>query len=118
MNHPAPSLTCTIRVLPLLAFLFCNVTSAERPNILFLFSDDHAIKSISAYGGSLAAVAAFMSLFWLLATAAGKQKTGAPKIVVGQPLPAYTALNEDGSSFDSQSLAGAPYLLKFFRGHW
>jgi len=69
-------------------------------------------------GGSLAAVAAFMSLFWLLATAAGKQKTGAPKAIVGQPLPAYTALNEDGSSFDSQSLVGAPYLLKFFRGHW
>ena len=31
--------------------------SAERPNILFLFSDDHAIKSISAYGGPLAEVA-------------------------------------------------------------
>lgn len=29
----------------------------ERPNILFLFSDDHAIKSISAYGGPLADVA-------------------------------------------------------------
>ena len=69
-------------------------------------------------GGVLAAAATFMSLFWLLATAAGKQKTGVAKIVVGQPLPAYTALNEDGSSFDSQSLNGAPYLLKFFRGHW
>jgi arylsulfatase A-like enzyme len=29
----------------------------ERPNIVFLFSDDHAIKSISAYGGPLADVA-------------------------------------------------------------
>ena len=29
----------------------------QRPNILFLFSDDHAIKSISAYGGPLAKVA-------------------------------------------------------------
>lgn len=28
-----------------------------RPNILFVFSDDHAIKSISAYGGPLAEVA-------------------------------------------------------------
>jgi len=38
-----------------------NVTetkaTAQRPNILFLFSDDHAIKSISAYGGPLADVA-------------------------------------------------------------
>ena len=25
----------------------------KRPNILFLFSDDHALKSISAYGDSL-----------------------------------------------------------------
>ncbi len=29
----------------------------DRPNILFLFSDDHAIKAISAYGGPLANVA-------------------------------------------------------------
>lgn len=30
---------------------------AEKPNILFLFSDDHALKSISAYGGPLKDVA-------------------------------------------------------------
>jgi len=29
----------------------------SRPNILFLFSDDHAVKAISAYGGPLAEVA-------------------------------------------------------------
>ena len=32
-------------------------TAADRPNIVFLFSDDHAIKAISAYGGPLANVA-------------------------------------------------------------
>ena len=32
-------------------------SAGERPNILFLFSDDHAIKAISAYGGPLAQVA-------------------------------------------------------------
>ncbi|MFN3152514.1 sulfatase [Bremerella sp.] len=31
--------------------------STNRPNILFIFSDDHAIKAISAYGGDLAQVA-------------------------------------------------------------
>lgn len=31
--------------------------SADRPNILFLFSDDHALKSISAYGGPLSEIA-------------------------------------------------------------
>ncbi|RCS54840.1 DUF4976 domain-containing protein [Bremerella cremea] len=30
---------------------------AQRPNILFLFSDDHALNAISAYGGPLAEVA-------------------------------------------------------------
>ncbi|WP_241676448.1 sulfatase family protein [Bremerella volcania] len=30
---------------------------STRPNILFIFSDDHAIKAISAYGGDLAKVA-------------------------------------------------------------
>lgn len=32
-------------------------TDGERPNILFVFSDDHAVKAISAYGGPLAEVA-------------------------------------------------------------
>ncbi len=33
------------------------VQGAERPNILFIMSDDHAAHAISAYGGRLAAVA-------------------------------------------------------------
>ena len=41
-----------------LAFLIgITLQATERPNILFLFSDDHAIKTISAYGGPLAKVA-------------------------------------------------------------
>jgi len=31
--------------------------SSDRPNIVFVFSDDHAVKAISAYGGPLAKVA-------------------------------------------------------------
>ena len=31
--------------------------AADRPNILFLFTDDHALKAISAYGGPLAKIA-------------------------------------------------------------
>lgn len=40
--------------------LFCSLVaplSAERPNILFIMSDDHACNAISAYGGRLAKVA-------------------------------------------------------------
>ena len=31
--------------------------AAARPNILFIFTDDHALKSLSAYGGPLAKIA-------------------------------------------------------------
>lgn len=45
----------------ILALLCCATAraedSAKRPNILFLFSDDHAINAISAYGSNLADVA-------------------------------------------------------------
>ena len=44
-----------------LAFLACTVGSvfaAEKTNILFIFSDDHATQAISAYGGRFAKVAA------------------------------------------------------------
>ncbi len=34
-----------------------DVSSAKKPNILFLFSDDHAVNAISAYGGSLKDIA-------------------------------------------------------------
>ncbi|MEP2776256.1 MAG: sulfatase/phosphatase domain-containing protein [Luteolibacter sp.] len=45
-----------LRLLPL--FLSVQLLSAaERPNIVFIFSDDHALNSISAYGGPLKNVA-------------------------------------------------------------
>jgi len=34
-----------------------SVSAAERPNILFMFTDDHATQAISAYGGPLAEIA-------------------------------------------------------------
>lgn len=44
-----------------IAALLCGIVgpalAQAQPNILFLFSDDHALKSISAYGGPLAKVA-------------------------------------------------------------
>ncbi len=49
----------TFTILFVLSLVAVAQTRAEnqRPNILFLFSDDHAIKSISSYGGPLAKVA-------------------------------------------------------------
>jgi len=40
-----------------LALTASYASSAERPNILFIFTDDHALKSLSAYGGPLAKIA-------------------------------------------------------------
>lgn len=41
----------------LLFGLVCHLKGADRPNIVFVFSDDHATQAISAYGGILAEVA-------------------------------------------------------------
>lgn len=41
----------------LLLLLAASAGAAERPNILFIMSDDHACNAISAYGGRLAKVA-------------------------------------------------------------
>ncbi len=38
-------------------FLAFGIANAERPNILFIFSDDHARRAISAYGYDLAKIA-------------------------------------------------------------
>ncbi len=43
--------------LTLLSLGMLSLAHAKQPNILFLFSDDHALRSISAYGGDLAKVA-------------------------------------------------------------
>jgi N-acetylglucosamine-6-sulfatase len=46
-----------MRSLILLALLAAPLAAADRPNILFLFSDDHALNAISAYGGPLKDIA-------------------------------------------------------------
>jgi arylsulfatase A-like enzyme len=40
-----------MRSLILLLGTLITATAAERPNIVFIFSDDHALQAISAYGG-------------------------------------------------------------------
>ena len=41
------------RLLPLFLALAANSFSAEKPNIIFIFSDDHAEHAISAYGSKV-----------------------------------------------------------------
>ena len=40
-----------------LLFSLCVSRAAERPNIVFIFSDDHALQAISAYGKRFAEMA-------------------------------------------------------------
>ncbi|MEN8715034.1 MAG: hypothetical protein ABF384_09010, partial [Verrucomicrobiales bacterium] len=35
-------------------FVALTISAADKPNIVFIFSDDHATQAISAYGGPLA----------------------------------------------------------------
>lgn len=64
-----------------------------------------------------AAVALLGALFVLTTVSISRQKVDGA-IGVGDPMPAFQALDEDGEPFDGASLAGQLVLLKFFRGHW
>ena len=51
------SAICLSATMFLLLFSAADAGEKQRPNIVFIFSDDHAVKAISAYGGPLAKVA-------------------------------------------------------------
>jgi len=51
-------------------------------------------------------------------TATGAQRVDGDMIEVGDSIPAFSAPDDEGNSFDMASLAGSRVLLKFFRGHW
>ena len=69
-------------------------------------------------GGIPAGIAVFASTFFLLTVAVGGQKVAGDAIRVGATIPPFAATDEHGQTFDSESLAGHPVLIKFFRGHW
>jgi drug/metabolite transporter (DMT)-like permease len=69
-------------------------------------------------GGIAAGVAlAFASLFLALQVL-GQQRRDPAAVSVGQPALEFTVPDAEGRPFALASLAGRPYLLKFFRGHW
>ena len=59
-----------------------------------------------------------LALLMLYLSVTAGQKAPADGIQVGDTIPAFTAPDEHGATFDSASLAGSRFLLKFFRGHW
>jgi len=58
-KHSVSTYLITVKLLIITSFLLLAsaASAAERPNILFIFSDDHALNAISAYGGPLKEIA-------------------------------------------------------------
>ena len=70
------------------------------------------------FGGVAAALAIIIGSFFPFTVAISRQEVAADAIRVGDAIPAFSALDENGEVFESKTLAGKPVLIKFFRGHW
>ncbi len=69
-------------------------------------------------GGVAAALGTAASGLMLLLRLGSPQARNVPAVAVGSRMLDFIAPDENGLPFSSASLAGKPYLLKFFRGHW
>jgi len=69
-------------------------------------------------GGAAAGWATALGFLFLYLVMTGAQRAGDDMIRVGDAIPAFTATDAAGNTFDSNELAGNPALIKFFRGHW
>ncbi len=69
-------------------------------------------------GGILAGVTVAFGAIAVGLQALASQSNQSPAIAVGGRLPTFTALDDEGKSFDLARLNGRPILMKFFRGHW
>ncbi len=53
-------------------------------------------------------------VFWYSRFGRGQSQV----LATGQPLPAFSAMQADGSTFETSRLLGQPALILFFRGNW
>ena len=90
--------------------------------IFFLFAAALGVGAFVAgtrwFGGVAAALAIIIGSFFPFTVAISRQEVAADAIRVGDAIPAFSALDENGELFESKTLAGKPVLIKFFRGHW
>ena len=76
-------------------------------------------KGTSIPGGIPPAIAIVIGLFLPFTIAISPQELEAGKVIqVGDTIPHFTALDDQGATFDSASLNGHLVLIKFFRAHW
>ena len=59
-----------------------------------------------------------VAVVFLYLSSTGAQKVQGETMEIGDALPAFSAVDSNGDTFDSASLSGSRVLLKFFRGHW
>ncbi len=76
------------------------------------------VQGVGWIGGIPAGIAAVCGILFSVLFFISPQKVGSDAIQVGARLPAFSAPDEHGETFESTSIAGKPVLLKFFRGHW
>jgi hypothetical protein len=69
-------------------------------------------------GGLAAALGMALATAMLVLRLGSAQAEGAIAVRVGGRILDFTAPDDRGEPFTLSSLAGAPLLLKFFRGHW
>lgn len=77
------------------------------------------VKGTSVVGGIPPAIAIAIGLFLPFTIAVSPQHVEAGKVIqVGDTIPHFSALDDQGAKFNSTSLNGHLVLMKFFRGHW
>ena len=76
------------------------------------------VAGVRLFGGVTAALAIIIGSFFPFTVAISRQEVAANTIRVGDSIPVFSALDENGEVFESKTLAGKPALIKFFRGHW
>lgn len=76
------------------------------------------VRGTKWYGGIAAVVAIFVGLFLPMTVYISPQQLGENAVTVGDTIPAFSAVDEFGKAFNSESLQGHLVLIKFFRAHW
>lgn len=76
------------------------------------------VRGTGTLGGVAALLAIAAAAMFLFFTLNSTMPHAVPKVGVGDPILDFTTPTADGEEFTLSSLFGAPFLLKFFRGHW
>jgi hypothetical protein len=70
------------------------------------------------YGGIAAVPGIAIGLFLPFTVYISPQQVAENPIKVGDHIPYFVAIDDQGELFESDVLKGTPVLIKFFRAHW